>query len=327
MIREYDLGPFLRIEQRIVKHETTGIRERWDYGRKLLAERDRNGGKQLPNGLLDQLVEASGKSRAELQYRAKFAERYTTEDEVSNAFDTYGSWHAIVSEGLSPRSHHNREDDSGRRELEEPDMAVTFVTRTGPFASALADVRDADVLITDPPYTAEALPLYRKMADAARDWLRPGGLCAVMCGQTHFPAVLPALTKHLDYRWLIAYLTPGGQAVQIFPRQVNTFWKPVVVLTNGKRDDDRWIGDVTRSDVNDNDKRFHEWGQSESGMADLVRRLSEPGEVVLDPFMGAGTTGVAALAAGRSFIGCDTNDEHVRDADARLAQVQQERAE
>ena len=33
------------------------------------------------------------------------------------------------------------------------------------------------------------------------------------------------------------------------------------VIGNGQR-----LGDVIKSDVNDNDKRFHGWGQSESGM-------------------------------------------------------------
>lgn len=35
-----------------------------------------------------------------------------------------------------------------------------------------------------------------------------------------------------------------------------------------------------------------------------------PGQVVLDPFMGSGSSGVAALKAGRSFIGCEINPHH-----------------
>jgi DNA modification methylase len=41
-------------------------------------------------------------------------------------------------------------------------------------------------------------------------------------------------------------------------------------------------------------------------LADLCVRLgSRPGDTVLDPFAGAGTTAVCALAAGRSFVGCE----------------------
>jgi site-specific DNA-methyltransferase (adenine-specific) len=134
--------------------------------------------------------------------------------------------------------------------------------------------------------------------------------------------VLAMLTKHLDYHWLIAYLTPGGQAVQIFPRKVNTFWKPIIVCRNGAASGEaEWFGDVAKSDTNDNDKRFHHWGQSESGMADLVKRLTRPGALILDPFMGAGTTGVAAVALGRSFVGCDVNADHVGSARERIEQT------
>lgn len=37
----------------------------------------------------------------------------------------------------------------------------------------------------------------------------------------------------------------------------------------------------------------------------LVTQSSAPGEVVLDTFMGSGSTGVAALLSGRHFVGCD----------------------
>lgn len=40
-------------------------------------------------------------------------------------------------------------------------------------------------------------------------------------------------------------------------------------------------------------------------MADLVALYTNPGQVILDPFMGSGTTGVAAVKAGRSFIGVE----------------------
>lgn len=44
-------------------------------------------------------------------------------------------------------------------------------------------------------------------------------------------------------------------------------------------------------------------------MAHYIENSSAPGEVVLDPFMGSGTTGVAALRAGRAFIGCELDPE------------------
>jgi site-specific DNA-methyltransferase (adenine-specific) len=55
---------------------------------------------------------------------------------------------------------------------------------------------------------------------------------------------------------------------------------------------------------------------------DLLRalvRIVPPGGVVLDPFAGSGTTGVAALAEGRRFVGVEQVGEHVEVARRRLA--------
>ena len=79
---------------------------------------------------------------------------------------------------------------------------------------------------------------------------------------------LAALLPHLRYHWLLAYLTPGGQAVQVFQRKVNTFFKPILMFTKGEFAGE-WFGDVCRSAPNDNDKDHHRWGQSVSGMDDI----------------------------------------------------------
>jgi len=226
--------------------------------------------------------------------------------------------------------HPDLEREQARKVVAEYKMraaGVHFDLRHGDFQTVLEDLEPGtvDVIITDPPYSEEYLPLYEALSAKAAIWLKPGGLCAVMSGQTYLPQVFQALVSHLDYHWTMAYLTPGGQAVQVFPRKVITFWKPIILCRNGEGASPEWFGDVPKSDVNDNDKRFHEWGQSESGMADVVSRLTQVGELVLDPFMGAGTTGVAALARGRSFIGCDLDAENVETARTRLEAIAIER--
>jgi site-specific DNA-methyltransferase (adenine-specific) len=50
----------------------------------------------------------------------------------------------------------------------------------------------------------------------------------------------------------------------------------------------------------------------------LVRQSTEPGELVVDPFMGSGSTGVAAVRNGRSFYGNDLCAEAVDITRARL---------
>jgi len=50
----------------------------------------------------------------------------------------------------------------------------------------------------------------------------------------------------------------------------------------------------------------------------LIGQSSQPGETVADPFMGSGSVGVAALRAGRRFLGNDLNPEAVTLAATRL---------
>ena len=42
------------------------------------------------------------------------------------------------------------------------------------------------------------------------------------------------------------------------------------------------------------------------------------GEVVLDPFMGSGQTAIAAIKAGRHYVGYEINEEYVRLAEKRI---------
>lgn len=50
-----------------------------------------------------------------------------------------------------------------------------------------------------------------------------------------------------------------------------------------------------------------------------VRYLSKPGETILDPFAGSGTTGAAALRLGRHFMGAEKDAGHYATACERLA--------
>jgi site-specific DNA-methyltransferase (adenine-specific) len=53
-------------------------------------------------------------------------------------------------------------------------------------------------------------------------------------------------------------------------------------------------------------------------MRTLVEQFTDPGDVVLDPFMGSGTTGVACKELGRSFIGIELNPDYFAIAKTRI---------
>ena len=189
------------------------------------------------------------------------------------------------------------------------------------FSVSVGDMQDwaseekFDFVITDPPYIKEYLPLYETLAIRCNDWLKPGGLLVAMCGQSYLDQIYSMMSKHLDYYWTAAYLTPG-QPTPLRQRNVNTTWKPLLIFSNGEYHG-KIFGDVFRSDGND--KSFHKWGQSISGMVSVVSGMCLPGQTILDPFCGAGTTGIAALKYGCLFTGIDVDSENVNISISRLS--------
>lgn len=53
----------------------------------------------------------------------------------------------------------------------------------------------------------------------------------------------------------------------------------------------------------------------------LIEKFTEPGATVLDPFMGSGTTGLAALRRGRNFIGMEIDQRYFKEAITRIEQI------
>lgn len=58
-----------------------------------------------------------------------------------------------------------------------------------------------------------------------------------------------------------------------------------------------------------------------------LRYLSKPGDIVLDPFNGSGTTGVAALKLGRGYIGIERMEEYHLISQKRIGQTEREMRE
>jgi len=188
------------------------------------------------------------------------------------------------------------------------------------FKNVTIDDNSIDLIITDPPYPKQYLHLYKDLSEFASRVLKPGGSLFVMVGQSYLPEIFKLMENtELKYNWMLSYYTPGGQSPQIWDRKVNTFWKPIIWFIKGKPN--YWIGDVIKSKVNDNDKRFHFWGQSESGMFDLISKVSYVGQIILDPFMGGGSTGVIAKKLKRDFIGIEIEQSSYETAKKRLRLV------
>ena len=183
--------------------------------------------------------------------------------------------------------------------------------------SGLVKIQDnsVDFIITDPPYERKYLSLYSYLSGVARRVLKNGGSLIVMTGQSYLPEVISHLSEAMNYYWCMTYLTLGNQATQLFQKRVNTFWKPVLWYVKNNYSGD-FTSDILRSP--ENDKNFHKWGQSFGGMSDIIEKLTNPNDLILDPFLGGGTTGAAAVSMGRKFIGVDIEAKNIEISRERI---------
>ena len=71
----------------------------------------------------------------------------------------------------------------------------------------------------------------------------------------------------------------------------------------------------------DTGSKAHPTQKPEALLARLILASTKPGDVILDPFFGTGTTGAVARRMGRKFVGIEREAEYVKVAKARIAKV------
>ena len=189
----------------------------------------------------------------------------------------------------------------------------------------------AMAVITDPPYEQQALHTWKELTEFADRVLVEHGWLVAMSGQHWLPDVFKQLEKgakstSMKYRWTIAVHTPGGTTSQDWiglDNPLNVEWKPIIVYSKG--DADKWpdkfrdflLSENERLVVPDTEPR-HPDEQPIDVFRRLVELFTKPKALVVDPFLGGGTTGVAAHQTGRTFEGFDILKENVAMARANL---------
>ena len=68
-------------------------------------------------------------------------------------------------------------------------------------------------------------------------------------------------------------------------------------------------------------KRYHPTQKPIEFMKELIKKHSNEEDIVIDPFLGSGTTAIAALQLGRKFYGCDINEKYVEIAKKRVLKL------
>jgi len=174
-----------------------------------------------------------------------------------------------------------------------------------------------DWIVTDPPYTPTSHYCYLLLGEEAPRLLADGGWLVVYAGKMYLDQVMAALGRSLRWFWLFAE-RHEHQWPRIFSRRILQRSKPVLIFTKGKPRRMAWMADEIEAPVA---KSRHPWEQAIDLPLLLFQKLARPGEWVLDPFCGTGTTLVAAQMAGLRAVGIDCDAEAVKVARARLQGV------
>jgi hypothetical protein len=99
-------------------------------------------------------------------------------------------------------------------------------------------------------------------------------------------------------------------------------WKPLLWYVKGSRRDQEFVSDfVTCGPPGEGFKKYHDWQQDIIPAQYYVERLTQEGETVLDPFVGSGTTLLAAVRANRCAVGAEIDPKAAKLARVRLSEA------
>ena len=207
-------------------------------------------------------------------------------------------------------------------------------------------------VITDPPYEAEARSKGRRLLGK-----QEGGERTVEYGALDFGEMSPELRAECSrmaasltqgwfltfcqaeavalwreahesagakYKRAMVWLKPDG-APQFTGDRPGMGYESIVASWCGKGRS-RWNGGgrhgvFSHAQRDNNHPKQHMTQKPLALMRELVTLFSDENETVLDPFMGSGTTGVAALQLGRRFIGIERDPKYFEVACRRIEQA------
>lgn len=185
-----------------------------------------------------------------------------------------------------------------------------------------------DLIFTDPPYDEKNLSLYKDLGIMAHKLLRPGGSLITYIGQYAWHRILDLIEENSELKlWWTFCIQLQGPFPRYFDRQFVVKWKPLLWFVKGSRPSNpsfpkletakrNFLSDLIISKTPG--KRFHKWGQSCTEAEYCIKFLTQENDLILDPFLGEGTTALACMKLNRKFVGIDINPKALEFTRANL---------
>ena len=181
-------------------------------------------------------------------------------------------------------------------------------------------LREAGWFINDNMGTAGLIWLLRQMATEAHRLLKDGCSMCVFTDWRMVSTLAPAL-ESTGFRWQNLVVWDKGNPGLGFGFRPQHEIILHYVKGTGKyyRKD---ISNVLRAKRVPAQEKDHQTQKPVDLIEQLVTLVADAGDVVLDPFAGSGTTGVACAQTGRNFIGVEIDPEYYAIAEKRIAEAQ-----
>jgi DNA modification methylase len=190
--------------------------------------------------------------------------------------------------------------------------------------------QSVDLIVTDPPYLVN----YRDREgrtiqnDVNAEWLKPAMAEAYRVLKQDRVSIMFYSWSRVDMffeAWRKAGFHPVGHLVfrksyASKSRFLRYQHEQAYLLAKGRPSlPQRPLSDIIDMPYSGN--KLHPTQKPVAAVAPLIRTFSLPGELVLDPFAGSGSSCAAALLTGRRYIGVELDVQHYRQASERLARV------
>ncbi len=168
-----------------------------------------------------------------------------------------------------------------------------------------------DVVVTDPPYGAKKAAWDFALPDL--QFLTNASALAVMPGVMNL-GKMPAAIGDIPYRWTLAIRFPNSSRSPFGL----CHWIPCVIYADSNVKLDRGAVDFFSSTPRHDQSPYHPTPKPLDATTWVVGLM--PSGIILDPFMGSGTTLRAAKNLGRQAIGIEIEERYCEIAARRLAQ-------
>src|ERR1039458_9607158 len=246
------------------------IAEELDVGSSTI-QRDISG---VPSGTPDKVIGRDNKTYAAFK---RFEVSASSQKEVDRAITAIAKFDGnIPNRSMTPLRLQKKADEYEVRLGVEPDgtshEGVSWSLHCADFRKLKLKPNSLDVIVTDPPYSKEGIPLYGDLSRFAKHHLKPGGLCIAYAGKYYLPELIVELGRELDWVWELAIIQTS-HPTRIHHKKILGTYRPVLVFSKGPYKPDKWMRDTITS-TQLPEKELHHWQQALDPAKQLVAMSS-----------------------------------------------------